>query len=125
MRPTRLLALLTLSLATAPLPGCAVMRHSSQAESVDVEIDNNLLVPTPLTIYVYSSAGARQLLGSVNANRQTTLRFRNGAITGSYRFVAREATQTRGDYLTSPSIELRGGELVTWNLRSNVVLLAR
>jgi hypothetical protein len=118
--------LFRLVLLALPLSaGCSLMRHASPPESVDVEIDNNLVVPTPLTIYVLSAAGQRQLLGSVNAGRQTTLRFRNGAITGAYRFVAREASQTHGEYLTSPAIDLRGGELVTWNLRSNVVLLAR
>jgi hypothetical protein len=104
--------------------GCSVFKASSRGESVLVQVENNLVVPTPISVYVLSAAGDRRLLGTVNAGAHTTLRFRSPVITGNYRFEARVASQRLGDTLQSPLVALSGGETVTWDVRSNVVLLA-
>ena len=124
MRRARFALAALLALA-APLPGCTLFRSAGNAEIVDVVVDNNLQLPTPLTIYVVSDVGARQLVGNVLAGRRTSLHFRAPTITGSYRLVATTATQTQGDYLVSQPVSLTGGERVTWEIRNNTVLVAR
>jgi hypothetical protein len=122
MRRARSITLVLLALA---LPGCSLFRQSSRAETVDVEVNNNLNVPTPLTIYVVSDVGNRQLIGSVNPGRTTRLTYRAAVVTGNYRLVARVASQTQGDYLVSNAVALTGGETVMWEIRNNVILIAR
>jgi hypothetical protein len=119
----------TLALLLALLPllsgGCSLFKAQSRGEMVRVQVENNLVVPTPITVYVVSAAGDRTLLGTVTAGSHSTLTFRSPVITGNYRFEVRVASQTRGDFLFSPYIALSGGEVVTWDVRANVVLLAR
>ena len=118
-------ALAVLFALVLPLQGCSLFRNSNHAEGVDVVVDNNLSIPTPLTIYVVSDIGARQLVGTVSPGRRAALHFRAATITGNYRLVARVSSQTRGDYLTSNSVALTGGETVTWEIRNNTVLVSR
>ena len=109
-----------------PLPqGCAALGKSTRGETVNVEVNNNLQIPTAITVYAWSDVGSRQLLGNVSPGSQGTLRFHAAHITGSYRLVARVASQTQGDYLVSNSVALVGGETITWDVRANVVLVAR
>ncbi|HEV7586961.1 MAG TPA: hypothetical protein VGO40_02430 [Longimicrobium sp.] len=125
MRRARSLALLLLALAVPLLHGCSLFRNSTRGETVEVEVNNDLPLRTPLTIYVLSDVGNRQLLGSVAPGSTSRLRFRAAAITGNYRFVARVASQTQGDYLVSNPVALTGGETVSWEIRNNVLLVAR
>ena len=125
MRRARSLTLVLFALALPLLPGCSAIRHSSRGEFVDVEVNNNLPLRTALTIYSVSDVGNRQLLGSVNPGSVSRLRFRAAQITGNYRFVARESSQTQGDYLVSNPVSLTGGETVMWEIRNNVILIAR
>jgi len=125
MRRARSIALVLLALALPLIPGCSAFRHSTRGEIVDVEVNNDLAVPTPLTIYIVSDVGNRQMIGTVSPNRTTRLTYRAGVVTGNYRLVARVASQTQGDYLASNSVALTGGETVMWQLRNNVILIAR
>jgi hypothetical protein len=125
MRRARFLTVALLALALPLLPACSAFRHSTRGEMVDVEVNNNLAVPTPLTIYIVSDVGNRQLLGSVNAQSTGRLSYRAAQITGNYRLVARVASQTQGDYLVSTAVALTGGETLTWETRNNVLLVAR
>jgi hypothetical protein len=57
---------------------------------VDIEVRNNLLVPTDLTVYaVRSTGGGAMLLGSILPAKTQTLRFTPSAYTDSYRLYAR------------------------------------
>jgi hypothetical protein len=125
MRRARSVTLLLFALALPLLPGCSLFRNSSRGEVVEVEVNNNLPLRTALTIYTLSDVGNRQLIGSVTPGSTSRLRFRATAITGNYRFVARVASQTQGDYLVSNAVALTGGETVTWEIRNNVVLVVR
>ena len=125
MRRARSLALLLFALALPLLPGCSLFRNSSRGETVEVEVNNDLPLRTPLTIYVLSDVGNRQLIGSVTPGSTSRLRFRAATITGNYRFVARVSSQTQGDYLVSNAVALTGGETVSWEIRNNVLLVAR
>ena len=135
MRRARFALPLLLALA-ATLPGCSLFSAGSRAEVVDVVVDNNLQIPTPVTIYVINDVGrtqvrdiaeigSRQLVGNVSPGRRSTLSFRSATITGNYRLVAHVASQTRGNFLVSNVVALTGGETVTWELRNNVIVVAR
>ena len=118
-------AFLSLALVLLALPalgGCSLMRRGSVGEVVTLEVNNNLAVPQPITVYAYSDVGARQLVGSVSPDRQAVLRFRSAHITGNYRFVA---MVRRNAQLVSTPVNLNGGETVTWELRNNTLLVAR
>jgi hypothetical protein len=125
MPRARSLALLLFALALPLLHGCSLFRNSSRGEVVEVEVNNNLPLRTALTIYAVSDVGNRQLIGSVTPGSTSRLRFRATTITGNYRFVARESSQTHGDYLVSNAVALTGGETVSWEIRNNVVLVVR
>jgi hypothetical protein len=125
MRRARSLALLLFALALPLLPGCSLFRNSTRGETVEVEVNNDLPLRTPLTIYVLSDVGNRQMIGSVTPGSTSRLRFRAATITGNYRFVARVSSQTQGDYLVSNAVALTGGETVSWEILNNVLLVAR
>jgi len=125
MRRARSLTVVLFALVLPLLHGCSAMRHSSRGETVEVEVNNNLPIRTPITVYAVSDLGNRQLIGNVSPGSTSRLRFRAAQITGNYRLVARVASQTQGDYLVSNPVALTGGETVTWEVRNNVVLVAR
>ncbi|HEX8242884.1 MAG TPA: hypothetical protein VF541_05300 [Longimicrobium sp.] len=122
MRRARSISIALLLLALPVLGACSLLRHNGPGETVTLEINNNLAIPAALTVYAYSDVGSRQLIGSVSPDRQAVLRFHAGNITGSYRFVA---VVRRGSQLVSNPVSLNGGETVTWELRNNVLLVAR
>ncbi|HEX8904745.1 MAG TPA: hypothetical protein VF771_07890 [Longimicrobiaceae bacterium] len=106
----------------ALLGACSLFRHSTAGETVTLEINNNLPVPQPLTIYAYSDVGARQLVGSIVPDKVSVLRFHASNITGNYRFVG---VLGRGAQIVSNFVALSGGETLTWELRNNILLVAR
>jgi hypothetical protein len=113
----------TLAVLALPLLGaCALLGRGSPGETVTLEINNNLAVPMPITVYAYSDVGARQLVGSVPPDREAVLRFHAPHITGDYRFVAQVQ---RNAQLVSNPINLNGGETVSWELRNNIIRLER
>jgi hypothetical protein len=122
MRRVRFLSIALLVLALPLLGACSLLGRGSPGETVTLEINNNLAVPAALSVYAYSDVGSRQLIGSVSPDRQAVLRFHAAHITGNYRFVA---VVRRGSQLVSNPVSLNGGETVTWELRNNVLLVAR
>ena len=118
-------ALLLLALALPLLSGCSLFRHATKGEVVDVEVNNDLSVPTHITVYVVTDVGSRQMIGTVSPGRTARLSYRAGVITGNYRLAATVASQTQGDYLVSNAVALTGGETITWEIRNNVLLVAR
>jgi hypothetical protein len=113
---------LTALLAATVLGACSLFGRSTPGETVTLEVTNNLALPEPVTVYAWSDVGARQLVGSLVPDKMTVLHFRSGHITGSYRFVA---VVDRGRQIVSSSVALTGGETLTWELRNNVLLVAR
>ena len=53
---------LLVALAVPLLQGCSVLGKSTRGETVNVEVNNNLQLPTAITIYAWSDVGSRQLL---------------------------------------------------------------
>lgn len=104
------------------LDGCRTLGRGSRAETVLVEVENDLPIPTAFTVYAFSETGSRRLLGSLSPGRPGTLRFTAGDIAGRYRFTA---VRQLGSAITSPYIALGGGETVSWDLRANTIIIAR
>jgi hypothetical protein len=113
---------LTALLAAAVLGACSLFGRGAPGESVTIEVNNNLALPTPVTVYAYSDVGSRQLIGSLVPEKTAVLHFNSAHITGSYRFVA---VVRRGAQIVSTPVSLTGGETLTWELRNNVLLVAR
>ena len=123
MRRSRTLVLVLLA-ALPLLHGCRTARRGPQrpAETVLVEVDNNVALATAFTIYAFSETGSRRLLGSLSPGRPGTLRLTSADITGRWRFTA---VRQMGSAITSPLIAVNGGDTVLWNLRANTVVLVR
>jgi hypothetical protein len=113
---------LTALLAAAVLGACSLFGRATPGETVTLEVNNNLALPEPVTVYAWSDVGARQMVGSLVPDKTTVLHFHSGHITGSYRFVA---VVDRGRQIVSSSVALTGGETLTWELRNNALLVAR
>ena len=114
-------AVLTLA---ATLLGCAsAAGRTPQARPhpVDVEVRNNLLLPTDLTVYVLRDYGAgRTLLGSVSPGRTQTLRFTPVTYTEVYRLYA---NPTGGRPIRSQPFTI-GSDMtgrIVWTLVPNIV----
>ena len=89
---SRAIALAALIPAVA-VAGCASVRGRTTGPTipVDVEVRNNLHLPTDLTIYAVDRAGNRMLLGSVPPNATGVLRFKPVSFSEPYRLVAKRA----------------------------------
>lgn len=119
----RLRVLVLVLLAALPLlHGCRTLRGSQRAETVLVEIENEVTLPTAFTVYAFSEAGTRRLIGSLSPGRPGTLRLSSSRLTGRWRFTA---VRQLGSPITSPLIAVRDGDTVLWNLRANTVVVAR
>ena len=104
----------------APAPSGA---PEQGGEEVTVVVANNLTIPAAITVYMTPAAGgSRRPIGSVSPNATSTLRYRAGTITGSYRLVA---DIPNGRPVTSTPFPLTGGERVFWSLRNNEVTFER
>jgi hypothetical protein len=82
----------TLVLAAALVPlGCtaAATRNEGPPRPVALEIDNNLALPTDLTVYAVTEGGTRRLIGSVPPARNVTFQFTPDSYSTQYRLVAR------------------------------------
>ena len=122
MRRSRTLVLVLLA-ALPLLHGCRTAgRGSQRAETVLIEVENNVPLATAFTVYAFSETGTRRLLGSLSPGRPATLRLTSADITGRWRFTA---VRQLGSAITSPLIAVNGGDTVLWNLRANTVLLVR
>ena len=104
--------------AAAMLAGCASAGENGAPDpAVTVQIENNLLPPTTLTVYAVPEAGVRQLIGTVRPNQTATLTV-EGIVFGQYRFVGRT---TEGREVSSNPIALGLNEAVHWNVDANLV----
>jgi len=122
MRRFRMLMLVVLAVVLPLAQGCRTLGRGSRGETVLIEVENNVPLPTAFTVYAFSDAGSRRLVGSLSPGRPGTLRLTSGTLAGRYRF---SAVRQLGSAITSPSIAVQGGETLTWNLRDNVIRVAR
>jgi hypothetical protein len=86
---------------------------------VTVQVENTGTMSSDITVYILSSGGGRQLLGTVRPNRVETLRYRGNTAGGQYRLLARP---TGGREIASNSFLLNEGSTIRWNLQSNIAV---
>ncbi len=83
-----------------------------------VLVNNNLAVPTSLTVSLVPENGVRRLLGNVSPSGSATLAVRGVVGGGRYRLLGRT---NNGNDLVSDPFTLSDGDQVTWNLQNNIV----
>lgn len=108
--------------AVAALAGCAGNRAGGEegGEYLRVTVENDGTIPTQVRVYLISSSGQESQVGTMSTLGTETLGTRLPMIGGTYRLRAEGGT---GYTLTSPGVQLRGNETITWNMRRNIVQL--
>jgi hypothetical protein len=110
-------------LAALTMAGCAGNRGGGDGEAGEflrVTVENDGTIPTQVRVYLLSSGGQETQVGTMSTLGTETLSTRLGMISGTYRLRAEGGT---GYTLTSPGVQLRGNETITWNMRQNIVRL--
>jgi hypothetical protein len=83
-----------------------------------LEVRNNLIPPTSVSVYADPEIGSRRLVGVVQPGATRVLRFDPTAASGQYNFVAET---TSGQELVSNPITFSSGASLRWDLSSNLV----
>ena len=109
-------------LVASMLIGCGTAaRGGAAGEAILVEVNNNLIPPTVVSVYIVSETGSRRLLGTARPGAETTLRYTGIPAGGNFRLVAR--TTGGGDLPSTPFSLVRGGT-VSWDLRSGIATVS-
>ncbi len=106
-----------LFLWTAACASSGTMEQNGAPE-VTVQVNNNLTVPTALTVTLLQAHGTNNLLGTVEPGRDESFPVRQAIAAGSYQLSART---TEGNVLQSEPFTLTGDAMVTWNVNQNTV----
>lgn len=87
-------------------------------DAVQVRVQNNLVQPSTVTVFVQDGTGSQELLGTVEDGETATFEFRAfmEAGAGGYRLVAERAG---GQDIVSRQIQVQGPATVTWDLSLN------
>jgi outer membrane biogenesis lipoprotein LolB len=113
----------TVPVALLLLTACASGTRSRRVtgDEVSVEVQNDLLPRTAVTVRVISSSGARRLIGAVSPGQTRMFRFEQQVFLGSYRLVAES---NEGVQVVSIPMVLSSGLRVIWVLRNNILRVA-
>jgi hypothetical protein len=90
------------------------------SEYLRVVVRNDGTIPTQVRVYLIPNSGAEIPLGALSTLGTETLTASAPMISGTY--VLRAVGGT-GYQLTSPPVQLRGNETITWDMRRNVIRL--
>jgi hypothetical protein len=113
-------ALLLLALSL-PVSGCAMGGMGAAGEgSVAVEVENNLIPPTSLSVYAVPETGARRLIGVVDPSETRTLRFDPVGAAREYRFAAE--TTSGADIVSNPLV-IGANDAVRWDVTANLAVI--
>lgn len=117
-----LAALAVVALATAcGSAGEAGMSEASPQHGVAVEVENNLVPPTSLTVWIISDAGGRQMLGSVSPRDTNVLDADIGRLGSEYRLVGE--TTAGNEVASRPFVITESTATVTWDLTANTIVV--
>jgi hypothetical protein len=97
--------------------GCATGSGTVGADAVGVEVRNDLIPSSAITVYVIPESGARRLVGNVSPGQTKRLTFDDFSV-GQYRMMART---TGGAEIVSNPIGLDGVKTIRWSLSSNLL----
>jgi hypothetical protein len=119
MRKAAALALVALA-ACAGNPRGDGAGGDGEGGSLRVVVQNDGAIAAQVRVYLVPSSGAEIMLGSLSTLGTETLSTSAPMIQGSYVLRAVGGTNYQ---LTSPPIQLRGNETITWDMRRNIVRL--
>lgn len=103
------------------LAGCAAGAMGTGAQgSTALEVQNNLIPPTSLTIHIVPDIGSRRLVGTVQPGATRVVRFDPPSASGQYQFVAET---TFGREIVSNPVSFRSGATVRWDLSANLAVV--
>lgn len=122
-RPRLAMLLLALLAAAGCASGSGGWRGADtdvvEEGAVAVTVNNNLVPPATLTIYIVSDTGTRRRLGAVSPSRTETFSFESSIATATYRLVA-EVDAGR-DIASNPFTLTNTTAGLTWNLQANLI----
>lgn len=97
---------------------CASRGEPGAQADVTIHINNNLIPPASLTIYLMPRAGIERNLGNLIGSGRHTLRYQGFPLGGEYQLIAR----TTGDRaFGSPVMVLDNVIRIDWDLQRNFV----
>ena len=102
------------------LTACATNPASGPQIDLSIRVNNNLIPPTSLTIYLVPRAGIERNLGSIVGSGRHTLNYRGLRLSGEYQLVARTSRDTS---MGSPIMVLDNVTGIDWDLQRNYVTL--
>lgn len=103
------------------LGACATGGMGGAAEgSTGLEVQNNLIPPTALTIYLVPEIGTRRMIGSVQPGATRVVRFDPISASGQYQFVAET---TFGRDIVSNPVTFRSGDSIRWDVSANLAVV--
>lgn len=102
---------------------CATMGSGGAgADNVSVEVENNLVPGSPLTVYLVNrETNIRRLVGNVSPGRTVTLRASASGPSGQYVLVGRTAGGR--DVVSTPFSLTGSGSSIHWDVQSGIALI--
>jgi len=97
--------------------GCASGGRGGPA--VRILVNNNLVPPTPVSVYMLSQTGQERYLGMVVSSSTNTVLYQGLPPVGEYRLVARSETSNRR--IVSNIVLMDGVTALEWSLENNLV----
>lgn len=111
-------------LALVLLAGCATRRGEAAASAADAQyvvINNNLTIPSGVTVWAVSRDGVRDRIARVSPFQRSRVRL-NIPVTQLHRFVARTDSN---DEIFSPVVLFAPGDSYDWDLQANALYPSR
>jgi hypothetical protein len=103
----------------APAGGVESEANAGVGEQVAVQVENDLIPPTQVTVFAVSEA-SRQILGNVNPSARASFSFDLIGASRQYRMLART---TSGAEVVSNPFTITGPSTVSWSLQSGIAVV--
>ncbi len=105
------------------LAACASAPSGSQTQNVvNIHIQNDLIPPGPVTVYLVPESGIERMLGTITSSGQRTLQYKGLPPVGAHRLVARRLS---GNNVVSNIFVMDGVLALEWSLASNFVRIVQ
>ena len=108
--------------ASSGSSGAAAEAPQGNANTVTIQVTNDMIPPTQITVWIVPETGSRRRLGSVEPSRQASFPFSPAIRSMDHRLVAEP---TGGNDVTTTPFTLDGVSAVRWTTSSTVVNVVR
>src|SRR5262245_45152769 len=105
-------------LATISVLAACASAAPQPGNSVTIVIENNLIPPGPVTVYLVPRSGIERMLGTAHSSQRSNLVYRGLPPVGEHRLVARTLA---GQNIVSTIFNMDGVLGLEWSLASNFV----